>query len=114
MGSFDLRDEMERRRIGMLHFGLFEIRTDMFVLLLSVLLLFVQLFLCFNVKKKWIRLLPVCLFFLLTVTFIVLSFVFEGWDSFGFFFLAICSIVLLFVCGISWCIWWLVNRRRKN
>lgn len=33
------------------------------------------------------------------------SFMFDGWDSFAFFFLAICSAMLLVGSGIGWCIW---------
>ena len=53
----------------MLDFGLFDIRTDIFVLIVSVVFLLIQLLLCFKVKPIWIRLLPLLLFFVLTVGF---------------------------------------------
>lgn len=95
----------------MLHFGSFSIRTDIFVLILSVALTAIQLLLCFKVKNKLIRLIPVILFSFLTAIFFVLIFVFEGWDSLGFLVLAICSAVILAACGIAWGIWWVVSKK---
>ena len=97
----------------MLHFGSFDIRTDIFVLILSAILLIAQLLLCFKVKKTVVRLIPVCLLSCLTVVFTALIFVFEGWDSLGFLIIAICSAALLLVCGLGWGIWWLVKNRKN-
>lgn len=97
----------------MLHFGFFDIRTDIFVLLLSILLVLLQAFLCFKVKKKTIRLIPVYLTLVLTIVFTTLGFIFDGWDGFGFFFLAICSAVLLLGSGIGFGIWAIVRKTNK-
>ena len=97
----------------MLHFGSFNIRTDIFVLILSVVILTVQFLFCFKVKNTIVRLIPVCLFSCLTLVFTALIFVFEGWDSLGFLLLAICSAVLLLVCGLGWGIWRLVKNRKN-
>ena len=96
----------------MLHFGFLDIRTDIFVLLLSIILVLLQMFLCFKVKKKTIRLIPVYLTLVLTIVFTTLGFIFDGWDGFGFFFLAICSAVLLVCSGIGWGIWAIVKKAR--
>ncbi len=98
----------------MLHFGSFDIRTDVFVLIMFVVVFLVQLLLCFKVKNQVIRLIPTYLFLDLTVIFAVLTFVFDGWDSVGFLFLAICTAALLFSCGIGWGVWWFVNRRKQK
>lgn len=98
----------------MLHFGSFDIRTDIFVLILSILLLTVQLLLCFKVKKTVVRIIPVCLLSCLTAVFITLIFVSEGWDSLGFLLLAICSAALLLVCGLGWGIWWFVKTGKNT
>lgn len=95
----------------MLHFGFIDIRTDIFVFVLVFILVLFQLLLCFKAKKNIIRLIPVCLFSGLAVLFIVLGFIFSDWDSFGFFFLAGCTLVLLLACGIGWGIWVVI---RKN
>ncbi len=93
----------------MLHFGLFDIRTDIFVLIISIILVLLQVLLCFKVKKT-IRLTPVCLTLALTVAFTALGFIFDEWDSFGFFFLAISSAVLLICSMIGWGIWAIVKK----
>ena len=97
----------------MLHFGAFDIRTDVFVLLLSVLWVLLQALLCLKVKKKHVRLMPVYLTLALTVVFAALGMIFDGWDGFGFFFLAICSAILLADSGIGWGIYAIVRKKNK-
>ena len=97
----------------MLHFGAFDIRTDVFVLLLSVLWVLLQALLCLKVKKKHVRLMPVYLTLALTVVFVALGIIFDGWDGFGFFFLAICSAILLADSGIGWGIYAIVRKKNK-
>ena len=94
----------------MLHFGLFDIRTDVFVLLMFIIVVLFQTFLCFKAKKKTIRLMPIYLTLILTIVFITLGFIFDGWDGFGFFFLAICSAVLLTGSGVGWGVWAIVKK----
>ena len=96
----------------MLHFGFIDIRTDIFVLVLVFILALFQLLLCFKANKNVIRLIPVYLFSGLTVLFILLGFILSAWDSFGFFFLAGCSAVLLLACGIGWGIWVIARKWR--
>ncbi len=94
----------------MLHFGLFDIRTDIFVLFLSIVVVLFQLLLCFKAKKKTIRLIPVYLSSGVTIILTTLGLIFDGWDALGFFFLAICSAILLFFSGVGWGIWAIVRR----
>mgnify|MGYP006923322861 CR=1 FL=1 len=98
----------------MLDFGLFEIRTDIFVLIVSVVFLLIQLLLCFKVKQMWIRLLPLLLFFVLTVGFAVTSLFLEDWDRFGVAVLALFSAFPLVACGVGFGVWWIVSRRKRN
>ena len=98
----------------MLHFGFFDIRTDIFVCVLAAVILLVQLLLCFKVKNKHIRLIPVYLFSILTVVFAALSVVFDAWDRVGCVLLAVCADFFLLVCGAAWAVWRIVKRRNKK
>ncbi len=76
------------------------------VLIFSVVVLLpVQLLLCFKVKSKAIRLLPTILLSILTTIFVIMSVVITGWDGLGYIFLAIFSGIMLLMCGIGWGIW---------
>ena len=97
----------------MLHFGSFDIRTDVFVLLLCVIVMLLQIFICFKVKRKIVRLMPVYVTLILTVVFVILGFILGGWDGFGFFFLALCTAILLADIGIGWGIWTIVRKKDK-
>ena len=98
----------------MLHFGLFDIRTDVFVLLMFIIVILFQTFLCFKAKKKTVRLIPISLSLTLTIVFVALGFVFDGWDAVGFFFLAICSAMLLLGSGIGWGVWAIIRKRTSK
>ena len=97
----------------MLHFGPVAIRTDIFVLIISVLFFAVQMLFCFKVRKLRVRLLPTLPPLILTVTFILLIFFFEGWDALGFLVLALCTAYPLLACGIAWAIW-AIHKRYKS
>ena len=96
------------------NFKIFEISSEVFLLVLSIIILSVQILLCFKSKKFFIKLIPVILLLILIVIFSVLIFVFDGWNSIGVLFLDICSLVLLVVCGIGWLIWFIVRKRRTK
>ena len=98
----------------MLHFGSFEIRTDIFVYIVAVVVLLIQLLLCSKGKNTPIRLMFVYIFSALTVVFTILALVFDGWNRVGFAMLAVCAAFFLLVCGAAWAIWRLVKRRRGN
>ena len=82
-----------------------EIDSDVFLLTISTIILIIQLLLCFKTKNKFIKLIPVILFLISTIVFSIFIFILDGWDSVGCLLLAIGSLFLLFVCGISWIIW---------
>ena len=92
-----------------------DIELTTFVLIFSIVVLLpVQLLLCFKVKSKAIRLLPVILFTILTLCFIVMSIAVTGWDGLGYIFLAIFTGFMLLMCGIGWGIWAIIKRRSKK
>lgn len=82
-----------------------EINSDIFLLIISTVVLIIQLLLCFKIKNKFIKLMPVILLTILTIISSVLIFILDGWDSVGCLLLTIGFIFLLFVCGIGWLIW---------
>lgn len=82
-----------------------EIDSDVFLLTISTIVLIIQLLLCFKIKNKFIKLIPVILFLISTIVFSIFIFILDGWNSVGCLLLAIGSLFLLFVCGISWIIW---------
>lgn len=96
------------------HFGSFEIRTDALILIAALVVIFVQLFLCFKGKNTSVRLMFVYIFSALTVVFTILAVVFDGWNRFAFALFAVCAAFFLLVCGAAWAIWRLVKRRREN
>ena len=98
----------------MIDFGIFEIKTELFLLILAVLTLALQLFLCFKVRSLALRLLPAILFAVSTAVFFVLVFATDGWDSLGFLLLALCTATLLAVCGIGFAVWAIVKKRKTN
>ncbi len=98
----------------MIDFGIFEIKTELFLLILAVLTLVLQLVLSFKVRSLALRLLPATLFAVSTAVFFVLVFVTDGWDSLGFLLLALCTAMLLAVCGIGFAVWAIVKKRKNN
>ena len=84
------------------------------VLIFSVVVLFpIQLLLCFKVKSKAFRLLPVILLSIPTIIFTVMSVVITGWDGLGYIFLAIFTGFMLLMCGVGWGIW-AISKLIKN
>ena len=88
--------------------------TALTLIISLVLLLPVQLLLCFKVKNRYIRLLPLIILSLLTVTFVFLSISTLGWDGLGYTFLAIFAGFMLFICGAAWGIWAVVKLRKRS
>ena len=92
-----------------------EIELTTLVLILSVaVLLPVQLLLCFKGKSRMVRLLPMILFSALTLGFVILALINPGWDGLGYTIFAIFTAFLLFVCGVGWGIWAIINHRKKK
>ena len=70
-----------------------------------VILLPVQLLLCFKVKSKLIRLVPVILLSIPTLIFIGMDVAVPGWDGIGYVFLAVFTGFMMFMCAVAWGIW---------
>ena len=91
-----------------------EIELTTLTLLLSVFILLpLQLLLCFKVRSRILRLLPVILFSLLVGIFLLLAHGNPGWDSLGYLFLALFAGIMLIACGIAWGIWATAGKRKK-
>ena len=84
--------------------GDIELTTAVLIFSLVVLLP-IQLLLCFKVKSKAIRLLPIILLSIPTLIFIVMSTTTQGWDGLGYIFLAFFTGFMMLICGVGWGIW---------
>ena len=97
----------------MIDFGIFKIKTELFLLIVAVLLFLLQLFLCFKVKSLKLRLLPLIVLGAMIAIFVVLIFLTDGWDSLGFLVLAIWTALLLVPCGIGWLVWAIIKKLKN-
>ena len=79
-----------------------------------VVVLPVQLLLCFKVKSRTLRCLPMAMFLLLAVAAFILNGATPGWDGMGYLFGAIYAGIMLFLCGVGWCVWALVGGLKKK
>lgn len=98
----------------MLHFGSFEIDTTVFVFIVSVLVLLIQLLLCFKVKSLLIRLIPTILFLSAAVIFAIMIAFSSGWDSIGWLFISLCCAFVALFCAIGWGIFGIVKIIKKK
>lgn len=92
----------------MIHIGSFEIKTEIFVLLVSLLLMSVQLLLCFKAKRLWVRLIPFGLFAGVTAILILGAF-FRVYNGLVLFAYATDSGFLALVCACGWAVWWIID-----
>ena len=92
----------------MIHIGSFEIKTELFVLLVSLLLMSVQLLLCFKAKRLWVRLIPFGLFAGVAAILILGAF-FRVYNGLVLFAYATDSVFLALVCACGWAIWWIID-----
>ncbi len=88
--------------------------TTLTIIVSLVILLPVQLLLCFKVKSLAIRLTPVITLSVLTVLFIVLWLSTPGWDGLHYAFLAIFAGLMIFMCGIGWAVWAVADSLKKK
>lgn len=83
-----------------------DIDLTMVVLIFSMIVLLpVQLLLCFKVKRKTIRLLPVVFLFITTIILTVKADAANGWTGLGYIVLAFFTGFMLLICGMGWGIW---------
>ena len=79
-----------------------------------LIILPLQLLLCFSAKKLFIRLLPVMFLAAAAVTFYVMAVTAKDWSALLYVILAIFSGVLLLFSGIGWGIWTIVKYRKDH
>ena len=81
-----------------------------------VVVLPIQLALCFKVKSKILRLLPVVVLSILAVAAAIAAATSIDWDALFYLICAVYLGIMLFICGIAWGIWALVVfiRKKKN
>lgn len=92
-----------------------DIELTTLVLIVSIVVLLpLQLLLCFKVKKLMFRLLPIIILSILTIAFMVMNFLIPGWDGLGYLFLAIFSGFMIFMCGVGWGIWAISAKAKKR
>ena len=85
------------------------------VLVFSIIVLLpIQLLLCFRIKSKVIRLLPIILLSIPTLIFIFMSTTTQGWDGLGYVFLAIFTGFMTLACGVAWGIWAIIKHKQKS
>ena len=85
------------------------------VLVLSVgVLLLIQLLLCFKVKNKIIRLLPVILLSIVTIFFVAMASTATGWENLGYIFPAIFIGFMWIACCMAWGIWAIIKHVKRK
>lgn len=92
----------------MIHIGSFEIKTEIFVLIVSLLLMSVQLLLCFKAKRLWVRLLPLGLFAGVAAILILAAFI-GVYDTPILFIYALYTGFWALPCVCGWAIWWIID-----
>ena len=92
----------------MIRLGSFEIKTEIFLLILFAFLLSVQLLLCFKSKRLWIRLIPLGLFAAPAAVLVFIS-LFDEYHRIGLLIYAFYLGVMAFVCVCGWAIWWIID-----
>jgi len=92
----------------MIHIGSFEVKTEIFVLIVSLLLLSVQLLLCFKAKRLWVRLIPFGLFAGVAAILILGAFI-GVYDTPILFIYALYTGFWALPCVCGWAIWWVID-----
>lgn len=97
----------------MLHFGVLEIETPLFLAIVTVLMMLLQLLLCFKAKRKMIKCLPIITFAAITAICLALAPFFDGWDFVGIVFIAICAAVVVLACAAVLAIFAVIKKIKK-
>ena len=80
----------------------------------AILILIVQLILCFRSKKTLVKLLPAAVFVVAAITFYIIAICTKDWSAFVYIIIAVLSGVLLAVSAIAWGIWAIVRYVKKK
>ena len=92
-----------------------EINISTIVILFAVVVCFpLQLWLCFKVKRRLVRLLPVLILAAIIVVLSIMIALSTDWDALGYLILDIFAVFLLIACAVGWLIWGVVQLIRKT
>ena len=94
-------------------YGDIELTTLTLIISFSVILP-IQLMLCFRGKNRVVRLLPVAILSSVTAILLVVVLIVQGWDGLGYAIWASFTGFMLFMCGVGWGIWWIINRKKQS
>lgn len=87
--------------------------TQLVMIVTAVVILPVQLLLCFKVKSLIIRFIPLIALFILAVAAIITYKDAVGWDGLGLVLVMMYEAFMLLMCGFGWGIWGLSNVVKK-
>ena len=90
-----------------------EMEAEIFAVITAIIVLAVQLVLCFKVRNRWIRLLPACLCVIAAAASLALTYFHDGWGGVAYMLLMIFCVCLLLVCGIGWLAWAIIKKLRR-
>ena len=90
-----------------------DINIAPFIWIFTLIVVFpIQLALCFKVKSKVVRLLPVIILSVLAVAAAIATATSIDWDALFYLICVVYLVIMLFASGIGWGIWAIV--RKKN
>ena len=92
----------------MIHIGTFEVKTEIFLLILCAFLLSVQLLLCFKAKRLPIRLIPLGLFVAPAAVLVFIS-LFDEYHRIILWIYALYLGIMAFMCVCGWAVWWIID-----
>lgn len=89
--------------------------TEVIIYASILIMIPLQLLLCFKVKKLWVRLIPTVTLITAIILFMCMSTIAGGWDNIGYVILAIFAGILLAACALAWLIWfvWYLISKKK-
>ena len=76
-----------------------------------LLVLAVQLLLCFKVKNVFLKLMPMVLLIIFTISLYVVGQSLDPWEGFAYGVLSAFSFIWLIVCGVCWGTWAIAGKR---
>ena len=88
--------------------------TTLILIISVVVLMPLQVLICFKVKSLNVRLLPVICLSIVSVALVLAGLMAQGWDGLGYAILAAFTGFMLFMCGIGWGIWGIVRYIKKR
>lgn len=88
--------------------------TALILMVSIVIILPVQLLLCFTVKSRAIRLLPIIILSVLIGIFVIMAITINDLRAVGYVLLAVYAGFMTFACGIGWGIWAIAKKIKKK